>query len=233
MARVGCRMTSTQLREKSVAKKLGDIKVDDRKTFFQPFLCQGNGYSIPNQNKSPEQSKMSEAKTDKNANPMRNIVIDKLVLNICIGGETDRLTRAAKVLKELTGQEPVYSRARFTVRTFNIRRNQKISCHVTVRGAEAERITQLGLRVKDYELKDGNFSKTGNFGFGITEHIDLGLKYDPNVGIYGMDFYVVLARPGFRVSRKKAKKGRVGNAHRISTEEAKQWATQKFNLAIL
>ena len=36
----------------------------------------------------------------------------------------------------------------------------------------------------------------GNFGFGIQEHIDLGIKYDPSIGIYGMDFYVVLGRPG-------------------------------------
>lgn len=52
------------------------------------------------------------------------------------------------------------------------------------------------LKVREYELKQGNFSDTGNFGFGIQEHIDLGIKYDPNIGIYGMDFYVVLGRAG-------------------------------------
>ena len=51
-------------------------------------------------------------------------------------------------------------------------------------------------QVREYELRKGNFSATGNFGFGIQEHIDLGIKYDPNIGIYGMDFYVVLGRPG-------------------------------------
>jgi len=40
-----------------------------------------------------------------------------------------------------------------------------------------------GLKVKEYELKKKNFSATGCFGFGITEHIDLGLKYDPGTGI--------------------------------------------------
>jgi large subunit ribosomal protein L11e len=38
-------------------------------------------------------------------------------------------------------------------------------------------------------LRKRNFSETGNFGFGISEHIDLGIKYDPAIGIYGMDFY--------------------------------------------
>lgn len=51
-------------------------------------------------------------------------------------------------------------------------------------------------QVREYELRKDNFSDTGNFGFGIQEHIDLGIKYDPSVGIYGLDFYVVLGRPG-------------------------------------
>ena len=51
----------------------------------------------------------------------------------------------------------------------------------------------------------------GNFGFGIDEHIDLGIKYDPSTGIYGMDFYVVLARPGKRVTRRRARTSTFGN----------------------
>lgn len=41
--------------------------------------------------------------------------------------------------------------------------------------------------MKEYELLRRNFSETGNFGFGINEHIDLGIKYDPSTGIYGED----------------------------------------------
>lgn len=51
-------------------------------------------------------------------------------------------------------------------------------------------------QVREYELRRDNFSASGNFGFGIQEHIDLGIKYDPSIGIYGLDFYVVLGRPG-------------------------------------
>jgi ribosomal protein L5 len=72
--------------------------------------------------------------------------------------------------------------ARYTVRTFGIRRNEKISCHCTVRGSKAEEILDKGLKVKEYELKMGNFSNTGAFGFGVQEHIDLGIKYDPGIG---------------------------------------------------
>lgn len=71
------------------------------------------------------------------------------------------------------------------MRTFGIRRNEKIAVHVTVRGPKAEEILERGLKVKEYELKKSNFSETGNFGFGIQEHIDLNIKYDPAIGIYG------------------------------------------------
>merc|ERR1711981_1555153 len=132
--------------------------------------------------------KMAAAEPKQNV--MKDIRIAKLCLNICVGESGDRLTRAAKVLEQLTGQSPVFSKARFTVRSFGIRRNEKIACRVTVRGPKAEDIHESGLKVKEYELKKGNFSNDGCFGFGIQEHIDLGIKYDPSIGIFGMDFFV-------------------------------------------
>jgi large subunit ribosomal protein L11e len=58
----------------------------------------------------------------------------------------------------------------------------RIAVHVTIRGPKAEEILERGLKVKEYELRKRNFSESGNFGFGISEHIDLGIKYDPSIG---------------------------------------------------
>ena len=93
---------------------------------------------------------------------MREIKIEKLIINLCTGESGDKLTKAAKVLKDLTGgQEPVESKARYTIRSFSIKRNEKIAVHVTVRGARAEDLLQKALRVKEHELRKANFSAEG------------------------------------------------------------------------
>ena len=104
---------------------------------------------------------LAQKKKEKFGNKMRDIRVEKLVLNLCTGESGDKLTKAAKVLEDLTDQKPVESRARYTVRTFSIKRNEKIAVHVTVRGDKAEELIKRGLKVKEYELRRKNFSQNG------------------------------------------------------------------------
>jgi large subunit ribosomal protein L11e len=171
---------------------------------------------------------IKEKSSAKAMNKMREIVIEKLILNISVGASGDKLTKAIKVLKDLSGQNPVTSKAKYTIRSFGIKRNEEIGTHVSVRGQKAEELLRLALKVKDNELKAGHFSDTGNFGFGIQEHIDLGIKYDPNTGIYGMDFYTVLQRRGKRVAKRKSRRCRLGNFQKVSKEEAQKWFVEKL-----
>jgi len=89
------------------------------------------------------------------------------------------------------------------------------------------------IQVREYELRRDNFSANGNFGFGIQEHIDLGIKYDPSIGIYGMDFYVVLGRAGMNVTHRRRKTAKVGQPHRLVKEDAMKWFQTKYDGIIL
>jgi large subunit ribosomal protein L11e len=106
--------------------------------------------------------------------------------------------------------------------------------HVTIRGEKAEEMLERGLKVKEYELKKRNFADNGNFGFGIQEHIDLGLKYDPSTGIYGMDFYVVMKRAGGgRVAVRRKQQSRVGMPHRMTKDASMKWFVDKYEGILL
>ena len=101
---------------------------------------------------------METRKKEKNDNKMREIYIEKLALHLCTGESGDTLTKAAKVLEDLTQQKPVESKARYTIRSFSIKRNEKIAVHVTIRGKQAETLLQNALKVKEHELRKENFS---------------------------------------------------------------------------
>jgi len=106
---------------------------------------------------------MDVRKKEKSDNKMREIKIEKLILNLCTGESGDTLTKAAKVLEDLTSQKPVESKARYTIRSFSIKRNEKIAVHVTIRGKQAETLLQNALKVKEHELKKENFSNDGKY----------------------------------------------------------------------
>lgn len=167
------------------------------------------------------------------SNPMRNIRISKLSINTCVRPREAKLDKAVKVLEQLTGQQPFTSKARLTVRGWGIRRNEKISTSVTVMGKKAQRLLENALKVKEFELPATCFSNNGCFGFGISEHIDLDIKYDPACGIFGLNYFVVLERPGARVAKRRRCQSKVGNKQRVSAEDAKQWFRESFEGVIL
>ena len=68
----------------------------------------------------------------------------------------------------------------------------------------------------------------------MKEYIDLPkVKYDPDLGIMGMDVLVTLGRKGFRVKKRKLKKSRIGRNHLISKEDAASFVRQKFGVDVL
>ena len=164
---------------------------------------------------------------------MRAIKIRKVVVNITTGQSGEPLDRAMTILENLVGQRPCTRRAKQTIRTWGIRRNEPISCLVTLRGKKAEDLLIKGFSAVRNWVNLRSFDTHGNFAFGINEHIDIpGQRYDPNLGITGMDVMVSLERPGYRIGQKRKAKSRVGRGHRVTREEAIEFIKQKFGVEV-
>src|SRR3990167_7332483 len=127
-------------------------------------------------------------------NTMREIKIEKITINIGVGEAGEKLDRAKKLLERLTNKKIVLTRTAKRT-TFGTPKGRTIGCKVTLRKNDALEFLKKAFDALDFKLNESIFDKQGNFSFGIKEHIDLpGVRYDPEIGIYGMDVSVTLER---------------------------------------
>jgi len=166
--------------------------------------------------------------------PMRKPRIEKVVVNFGVGASGEKLVKATKVLENLTGQKPVQCKSKRTIRDWGIRKGEPISCKVTLRGEKAYEFLRKAFEVVDMRLKLKSLDKNGNFAFGIKEHIEIpGVRYDPQLGIFGMDVCVSMERPGFRVKRRRKQRRRIPRAHRMTKEETIVFMQEEFGVSFV
>jgi len=166
--------------------------------------------------------------------PMLRPRIEKVVVNLSVGKSGEPLEKAFKVLKEIAGQTPVKKNAKTSIRDFGIRKGEPIACVVTLRRQAAIDFLKKILVVKDNKVSKSSFDDRGNFAFGLKEHIEIpGVKYDPDVGIFGMDVCVTLNRPGDRVADRRKRKARVGHKHVLTPEESILFTKQTLGVEIV
>ena len=164
---------------------------------------------------------------------MRDIIIGKLIINITTGASGEPLEKAKTVLRNMVEQQPCERRAKQTIRTWSIRKGEPISCLVTLRGTKAEDFLKRGFTAVRNRISPRSFDRDGNFAFGIKEHIDIpGERYNPNLGIIGMDVIVNLERPGYRVKRKRRARSRIGHTHRVTRDEAMEFVKSKYGVEV-
>lgn len=160
--------------------------------------------------------------------------IEKVVVNLNVGKSGEPLDKAATVLKELTNQTPVKKKAKKTIRDFGIRQGEPIAAVVTLRKQRAIDFLKKVLPVVDNKVARSAFDRQGNFAFGIKEHIEIaGVKYDPDIGIFGMDVCVSLNRPGYRVKSRRRAKSNIGPKHVLTPEEAVVFVKQTLGVEIV
>jgi large subunit ribosomal protein L5 len=167
-------------------------------------------------------------------NPMLKPKIEKVVVNLCVGKSGEPLEKAVKVLEELTGQTPCRRKAKQTIRDFGIRMGESIACIVTLRKQKAIEFLDKVMPVIDRKIPRTSFDGQGNFSFGIKEHIEIqGVKYDPDVGIFGMDVCVSMARLGYRVKNRRREKAKIGSRHVLRPEDSMVFAKNMLGVEIV
>ncbi len=165
---------------------------------------------------------------------MREPKVGKVVVNIGVGEAGERLGKAQKVLAMLTKHTPVITHAKTTNRDLGVRLGMPIGCKVTLRGETAEAFLRRALTIRDNRVATYSFDKEGNLSFGIPDYTDFeGMKYDPEIGIFGMDISVVFKRPGYRVAQRRVMKRKVPRAHRMTREEAISFMKEHFSAEVV
>ncbi len=167
-------------------------------------------------------------------NPMKALRVEKIVVNIGVGEAGEKLTRAQKALELLTGKKTTQTISRSTNKDLGIRDGMPIGCKVTLRKQDAVDFLKRALAVRDNRVMAYSFDPEGNFSFGISDFTDFdGMKYNPEIGVFGMDVCVVLSRPGRRVRDRTKAPGHIRGHHKITREEALKWIAKTFEVEVL
>ena len=167
-------------------------------------------------------------------NPHRAIRVIKVVVNAGVGEAGETRTKAARVLEMVTHQKPIATRARSTNRDFGIRKGQEIGAKVTLRGASALDFLKRAFEARDRQLDVDSIDRNGNFSFGIADYTDFtGMKYDPQIGIHGMDVAVELGRAGYRIRQRRIQSRPLPRSLRSTPEETRAFLVATLGVTLL
>jgi large subunit ribosomal protein L5 len=165
-------------------------------------------------------------------NPMKEILIEKITLNMGVGESGPKLEKTKRILEKISGAKVVKTASRRRS-TFGVPKGKEIGVKTTMRGGDLKKTVQRLLKAVGNTMKMSQFDAQGNFSFGVAEYIEIpGMDYEPEIGIVGLDVSVTLKRRGYRVKRRKYRKATIGKRHRITPEEAIEWAKKELGVVL-
>jgi large subunit ribosomal protein L5 len=166
-------------------------------------------------------------------NPMREISIEKVTLNIGAGKDQAKLEKGIKLISSIAGKSPVKTFAKKRIQEWGLRPGLPIGCKLTLRKVGASELLKRMLEARDNMLNKTNIDNEGNISFGIKEYIDIpGVNYDPNIGIMGLQVCITLRRHGFRIKSRAIRRRQVPKKQKINREESIEFMQKNFNLKV-
>ena len=166
-------------------------------------------------------------------NVMKEIKLEKVVLNMGVGKSGDAIETAKKALDQISNKKSCNRSAKKAHRDWGVRKGEPIGAAVTVRGDDAKVLLKRLFEAKGNNVNGRSLDKMGNLSFGILEHIDIpGIKYDPKIGILGLDVAARLIRPGYSIRVRSKHRASVGKSHKINPAEAKEYLMKEFGVVV-
>ena len=166
-------------------------------------------------------------------NPMKNIRIGKVTLNIGAGKDQTRLEKSLVLLNTIANATPIKTITSKRIQEWGLRPGLPIGCKLTLRKDKVTKVLPRLLDAVDNKLREKQFDDGGNIAFGIHEYIQIpGVRYDPNIGILGLQVCITLERPGYRIKRRRLLTRKIPAKHQILKHEAIEFMANKFNTKV-
>ena len=164
---------------------------------------------------------------------INQVKLCKIVINIGVGKSGEPIEQAKRIISEICDQASVTTYAKKSYRELGIQKNSPIGVKTTLRKQIAEDTLKKLLAACGNKVSKRSFDLTGNFSFGVKEHIEIpGTKYDPQLGIWGMDVAVSLEKTGYGVKRRQIRPSTVGKRQQVSQEEAIAFAKENLGVNV-
>jgi len=166
-------------------------------------------------------------------NKMADVYLEKLVLNIGIGQNEQGYNSAKALLEKLTSHTAMPTKAKKRDPSLKIRKGQVIGAMVTLRKDEATEMLRKALDAVNNSIKESAITDN-SLSFGIKEYIDFtGIKYDPKIGMLGMNVNATFSRKGKRTALRRRARGFIKKTHAIvGRDEIAKLLADKFNVKI-
>jgi large subunit ribosomal protein L5 len=160
--------------------------------------------------------------------------IAKVTVNIGVGESGEKLKKAESVLEGVTKQKPIQTLSKTTNKDWGLRKFMPIGCKVTLRKKAAETFLISALKIRENKISEYSFDNQGNFSFGVPDHtLFEGQKYDPNIGIFGMDICVTVENPGYRIKHRRIDQRKIPQRHQLTKEATMQFITEAFHVEVV
>jgi|SRR3989344_1427112 len=167
-------------------------------------------------------------------NPMKNIRVEKITLNVGVGSAGDKLNKAVILLQNITGAKPIQTITMKRIPSWGVRPKLPIGAKVTLRRKKAQEVLIRLFKAKDNKINITSFDAQGNFSFGISEYLDIpGAEYDPSIGVIGLEVAITLERPGFRIKKRKLNQSKISTKHLITKKDAQDFVKNVFKVDVV